>query len=55
MGEVATMNAIVQARYGEPADVLEVGEVPRPEIGDNDVLVRVRVRAAAWTPVCGTW
>lgn len=34
------MKAIVQDTYG-PADVLELREVDRPEIGDGDVLVRV--------------
>ena len=35
------MKAIVQDRYG-PADVLERQEIDKPEIGDGDVLVRVR-------------
>jgi NADPH:quinone reductase-like Zn-dependent oxidoreductase len=35
------MRAIVQDTYG-PADVLELREIERPEVGDNDVLVRVR-------------
>jgi NADPH:quinone reductase-like Zn-dependent oxidoreductase len=35
------MKAIVQDRYGS-ADVLALREVARPEIGDDDVLVRVR-------------
>ena len=35
------MKAIVQDRYG-PADVLELQEIDTPEIGDGDVLVRVR-------------
>lgn len=35
-----SMTAIVQDRYGT-ADVLEVREIPRPDIGDHDVLVRV--------------
>jgi NADPH:quinone reductase-like Zn-dependent oxidoreductase len=34
------MRAIVQDRYG-PADVLELREIERPEVGENDVLVRV--------------
>ena len=38
-----TMTAIVQDRYGdEPEDVLRLGEVPKPTVGDNEVLVRVR-------------
>ena len=36
-----TMRAIVQEGYGS-ADVLHVAEVPRPEITDTQVLIRVR-------------
>ena len=35
------MKAIVQDTYG-PAEVLELREIERPEVGENDVLVRVR-------------
>ncbi len=35
------MQAIVQDRYGS-ADVLELREIDRPAVGDDDVLVRVR-------------
>jgi len=35
------MKAIVQDTYG-PANVLELREIERPEVGENDVLVRVR-------------
>ena len=35
------MKAIVQDTYG-PADVLELREIEGPEVGENDVLVRVR-------------
>lgn len=35
------MRAIVQDTYG-PADVLELREIERPEVGENDVSVRVR-------------
>jgi NADPH:quinone reductase-like Zn-dependent oxidoreductase len=35
-----TMNAIVQDSYGSP-DVLELREIEKPGIGDNEVLVRV--------------
>ena len=35
-----TMRAIVQDRYGE-ADVLHLAEIARPEVADNEVLVRV--------------
>ena len=34
------MQAIVQDRYGS-ADVLRLARIARPEIGDNEVLVRV--------------
>jgi len=39
--EEEAMKAIVQDTYG-PADVLELQEIERPEVGENDVLVRVR-------------
>ena len=39
--------AIIQKEYGPP-DVLELGDIERPEIGDGEVLVRVR-----GTPCCG--
>ena len=35
-----SMTAVVQDRYGT-ADILELREVPRPTLGDHDVLVRV--------------
>jgi NADPH:quinone reductase-like Zn-dependent oxidoreductase len=35
------MKAIVQDRYGEPRDVLELAEIDRPAITDEQVLVRV--------------
>lgn len=44
------MKAIIQRRYGTP-DVLEYGDVDVPEIGDDEV--RVRVRAAGVDP--GVW
>src|SRR2546428_9136855 len=47
---VTTMKAIVQEKYGSPA-VLELRDVAKPEIGDGDVLVRVR--AAGVNP--GDW
>ena len=38
----ATMRAVVQDIYGaEAADVLRLEEIDRPEVGDDDVLVRV--------------
>jgi NADPH:quinone reductase-like Zn-dependent oxidoreductase len=45
-----TMKAIVQDKYGS-SEVLELRDIDKPEIGDNDVLVRVR--AAAINP--GDW
>jgi NADPH:quinone reductase-like Zn-dependent oxidoreductase len=36
-----TMRAIVNDTYGEAGDVLRLAEIPRPEIGDDEVLVRV--------------
>jgi len=49
------MKAIVQDRYGS-ADVLELGDVDEPEIGDSDVLVRVYaagVDRGAWHLMTG--
>jgi NADPH:quinone reductase-like Zn-dependent oxidoreductase len=49
------MKAIVQDRYGS-ADVLEVQDVPAPEIEDDEVLVRVRaagIGAAVWHLMTG--
>jgi NADPH:quinone reductase-like Zn-dependent oxidoreductase len=40
------MKAIVQERYGT-ADVLELEDIDKPEIGDDDVLVRVLAASAA--------
>jgi NADPH:quinone reductase-like Zn-dependent oxidoreductase len=45
-----TMKAIVQDKYGS-SEVLELRDIDKPEIGDGDVLVRVR--AAAVNP--GDW
>src|SRR5262245_66612591 len=39
------MKAIVQDRYGE-ADVLEFREIEEPEVGERDVLIRVRAAGA---------
>jgi NADPH:quinone reductase-like Zn-dependent oxidoreductase len=36
-----TMQAITQDRYGQAGDVLRLEEIPRPVIGDQDVLLRV--------------
>lgn len=48
----ATMRAVVQERYGsDPEGVLRVADVPRPEVGDGEVLVRVRAAGVDR----GTW
>jgi NADPH:quinone reductase-like Zn-dependent oxidoreductase len=41
-----TMQALVHERYGPPAAVLTLGEVERPTIGDDGILVRVRASSA---------
>jgi NADPH:quinone reductase-like Zn-dependent oxidoreductase len=49
------MKAIVQDRFGPP-DVLELREIDQPEIGDGEVLVRVRaasVNPADWYAMAG--
>jgi NADPH:quinone reductase-like Zn-dependent oxidoreductase len=38
----STMKAIVQDRYGEPEAVLELQDIARPVIKDDEVLIRVR-------------
>lgn len=46
-----TMRAMVQDRYGEASEVLEYREVPIPEIGPFDVMLRVHsssVNAMEW-------
>jgi NADPH:quinone reductase-like Zn-dependent oxidoreductase len=48
--QLATMKAIVQDRYGT-SEVLELRDIARPEIGEGEVLVRVR--AASVNP--GDW
>jgi NADPH:quinone reductase-like Zn-dependent oxidoreductase len=48
--EEHTMKAIVQEKYGAP-DVLALGEIDKPVVGDAEVLVRVR--AAGLDP--GVW
>jgi NADPH:quinone reductase-like Zn-dependent oxidoreductase len=40
------MQAIVQHVYGAPDDVLKLGEVDTPAVGDQEVLVRVRASSA---------
>jgi NADPH:quinone reductase-like Zn-dependent oxidoreductase len=52
----ATMKAILQTRYGSP-DVLRLATVPKPTIGDDEVLIRVRAAAvnhADWVITTGT-
>jgi NADPH:quinone reductase-like Zn-dependent oxidoreductase len=52
---VDTMNAIVAERYGRP-DVLELREVERPALEDDQVLVRVHassVNPVEWYRVTG--
>jgi NADPH:quinone reductase-like Zn-dependent oxidoreductase len=39
--DMDTMKAVVQDRYGEPEDVMRVERVRKPQVGDDDVLVRV--------------
>jgi NADPH:quinone reductase-like Zn-dependent oxidoreductase len=50
--DVETMKAIVQDVYGSaPEDVLRLGDVARPTIGDDELLVRVRAASVDR----GTW
>src|SRR5215210_8883045 len=49
------MKAVVQDTYGSP-DVLELRDIDKPEIGDDEVLVRVRaagVNPADWAVMSG--
>lgn len=50
------MRAIVQTGYGDPHDVLEFRVVPEPEVGPDDVLVRLvatSVNTPDWAAVTG--
>lgn len=50
------MKAIVQRKYGPATEVLHLGEVERPGVADDEVLVRVRaasVHADVWHVVTG--
>ena len=50
------MKAIVQKAYGAPERVLELAEVNRPRVGDDDVLIRVRATSVTtpdWVTVTG--
>ncbi len=44
--EGKTMRAMVQHVYGAPGDVLQLAEVDRPRVGDDEVLVRVVASSA---------
>ena len=46
------MKAIVQDKYGSPDDVLQLREIDKPVIGDNEVLVRVHATTVSRTD-CG--
>jgi NADPH:quinone reductase-like Zn-dependent oxidoreductase len=50
------MRAIVQDRYGPAGDVLQLREADRPQVGDDEVLVRVRAASLhpdVWHVVTG--
>jgi NADPH:quinone reductase-like Zn-dependent oxidoreductase len=50
------MKAIVQSRYGPPEEVLELQEVEKPVVGDDEVLVKVHassVNIADWIFLTG--
>src|SRR2546423_15574402 len=56
MPQTQLMKAAVCRRYGPP-DVIEIVDVPRPKVGAEDVLVRVRattVNAGDWRLRSGT-
>ncbi|MCY7288533.1 MAG: NAD(P)-dependent alcohol dehydrogenase, partial [Cryobacterium sp.] len=49
------MKAVLQTRYGSP-DVLRLADVPRPTIGDDEVLIEVRAAGlnhADWVYISG--
>ncbi len=41
------MRAIVQERYG-PADVLELRDIDKPVVGEDDVLIRVHAAGLSY-------
>jgi NADPH:quinone reductase-like Zn-dependent oxidoreductase len=45
--EKLTVKAIVQTAYGSP-EVLSLGEVPKPEVGAGEVLIRVVAASVDW-------
>lgn len=50
------MKAIIQNRYGLPGEVLQLQEIDKPSIKDDEVLVRVRaasVHADVWKVITG--
>ena len=50
------MKAIVQDRYGSPDDVLQLREIDKPVVGDDEVFVRVRaasIHPDVWHAVTG--
>lgn len=50
------MKAIVQVKYGSPENVLQLREIQRPAVGDDDVLVRVKAASLhpdVWHVVAG--
>ena len=52
----STMRAIVQDQYGETAEVLRLEEIDQPQIGADDVLVRIRaagVHIGDWHVMAG--
>src|SRR4051794_12761567 len=52
LAPTTTMTSVLQDRYGaDPEDVLRVGQVARPVVGDGEVLVRVRAASVDR----GTW
>lgn len=53
---VKTMKAIIQDEYGEAGDVLRLQEIGKPEIEDDEVLVRVHaagVERGVWHIMAG--
>ena len=56
LGYGGVMKAIVQDRYGAPQRVLKLEEIDLPQVGDDDVLIRVRatsVNTPDWITVAG--
>ena len=54
--DAPAMRAIVQRGYGDPEHVLHMTDVARPEVGPDDVLVRVKgtsVNTPDWSTITG--